>query len=328
MKQDKLKSIISDYINEESYDIDLSASVLSKLQSPTPIKRKSLRKPLLIVAMFLVCSTIAYAATIELINLKNISGKTDLEIGIVSDDIKDVGRSDVFSEFKESDIPVDIKNVPNMTIYTKDPTRFITRRAEKYIDDYIGLVSATDMSIYLPETIADFTFSTALIGYEIVMPTPKELSRIAAEHQSENYYTFALETKRCGIEWYEYTYKDIANAVYMVQPTYKPGTRTFNNEHIADYEIVPLHTTEGFLMIRDNMDFSGENRAEMKLNVIKNNYHLFWQDDDYEYSIRSSRTTREYPDPAKRNIYSYPDHTKKYIEILGLEINRLLNLDE
>lgn len=323
MKTEEMKILISDYINEEPFDLDISGAVIKRIKKSNYKSRYFNKRVILIAVLILLLSTVTFATVLKVIELK--TGNSDIvkEIKIISNN-QEVDDINIFEGFSESDIPENLIGLPSMTINTEYPTRGITRRGNYVTSNYNELITSVSNTQLLPRNIDEYEFQTAFVGYYVIMPTDEELTGIANEHQDAQFYTFELETNGLVIDWYEYAHKSQSDAIYAIQPTKYSGSRVFQEEQIPEYEVVQLKTTEAFLMNRDNMDFSSSS-DELSKDMIENNYRILWQEEVYEYSIRPSRSTRIYPDVTNRKVYSYPEDVKENLIKLAIKINELLN---
>ena len=325
MKTEELKTLISNYVNEESFDMDMTSSVLKKIKSQKQHRKSISSRIILIAALVVLFSTVTYATVLKVIALHASTSETVKEIKITSSyDASD--NIDPFEEFSETEIPTSLIGLPSMTINTDAPLRGRIRRGDHAIDTYDELTRSVNNTSLLAKHIDAYVFESALVNYDVIIPTDEDLLALAAKHSDEQFYTFELETRGQLIHWYEYQNENMTNATYTIQPTAYTGERSYSTDQIPEHEIVPLSTTEALLMIRDNMDFSNIGEDYSK-DTIQNNYQILWQEETYEYLIRPSRSTRIYPDMMIRNNYSYPEHTKENLKVLALSINQFLNKD-
>lgn len=322
MKTEAMKTLISDYVNEESFELDMSNTVLKRIKQSKGKPRHYKKHVLLIAVLTILFSTFTFATVLKVIELQTDNNPVK-EVKIIPS-IQETQNNDLWEGFSESDVPENLTGIPTMTINTEYPTHGIIRRGNYIISSYDELITSISNTQPLPQNIDEYKFEQALVGYIVTIPTDEALIALANKYQDSQFYTFELETQELVVDWYEYAHKTKSDAIYTIQPTKYSGERAFQENQLLEYEVIQLKSTEAFLFKRDNMDFSGANDKKSK-DIIENNYQIFWQEKEIEFSIRPSRSTRIYPDFTNRKVYSYPEHTKENLIDLATKINGLDN---
>lgn len=320
MNNQHIKSLLSEHLNKPNFDVDLTGNIMLKINEK-PRNRNSSKKIILIAALLVLLTSVAYAAIVTIIDLKNNSGSTDLQINIVDSPTPMIEKS-VFVDFDYEDIPVELRERPALTLYIEDPTQFIHHHGSYYIDDYDDLLNTTDMTYDLPNSIESYIFSRALVGYMTIMPTQEELNEIAKMHPEEKFFTFELDYSHVVVDHYEYSSNGLC---YTIQPTASITERYYHEDNLVNYEVINLSTTEAFVMERDNIDFTVDQSGNKIEREYTNNYQIFWKDGDYEYLIRPSRSNVEYPDFKDRTKGRFPEQTKNDLIELATFINAYIN---
>lgn len=315
-----MRHLISNYVNEESLSEDLSLTIMDTITNKPTSAHKINKKIVILVAALMLFSTFAYAAVEHMIDLHTES--SDQVKSIIVNDFEFLPEN----HFEFEDFSVDyVPNKPVMTINTKSPLDNRISRGEYEVYSYEEMTKQVKNEYVLPEQFDDFVFNHAVIGYRVHIPTDEFLFELAKKHEDEDFYTFELEYEGPFIEWYEYTYDDTENAQYRIHLTPYVGERSYYNNQLTTYEVVPLETTEAILMLVDNMS-AIQQEDKILNNEITNNYQMLWQEGDNEYMIQPSHQTRIYPDfKNHKNIFYYPDHTKDHLIILAQALNRIIN---
>lgn len=307
MNNQQIKSLLTEHLNKPAFNVDMAVSIMNRIHTP---KRMTMRRMLLIAALFALLASATYAAVISIIELKNKDGSTDFEIAITenssAEDIKIASPVTQFEDFDTNDIPEELKDKPCITLSIEDPTKYNIHNTSYFINEYDEMTKILDPT-FMPDAFGEFTFERVLLVYSINIPSQETLNTIASNHPSKKYHTFALTYDEVGVSFYEYMYQDLR---YTVQLTPNIDDRTYDQDQLKQHEVISLGATEAFVIIRDNLDFYFDKDGKSITKTYENNYQILWKQGDYEYSIRPSHRNVDYPDFKDRSIGSYPEETK------------------
>lgn len=318
MKQEKLKSVISEYINESDLTSDYSDAVMEKLNTRSKIKSTKTwyRRPLLVAALLLVFSVGAYAASDIIIKLTH-DDKT-LEVTITENDSEWL-KAHEDQRAVDQIIPTsDYRDKPCLVLDTADPTIYSIWNPFISYDDYDEFIKTIDLAYYYPEMLDSFTLLQINVAYTYLMPTQEELDQLASEHQGQEYFYYQMEIQEPSQVVFEYKQENKKNSYFdVVMLPESELAVTLSTEDNGDYEVVELEDAEALLYDKKVSSISYLPDNTRTLSNYKNDYRLLWSEEDsYIVIMPSNKTLR---------AYAFPDDTAENMVLLAKELNRYMN---
>lgn len=323
MKEINLKHVITQHIDNVDSNIDCTSDVMERINKRSKRSSFSLnvKRPLVVVLILLLVSTIAYAATSEIFKLKNSSGD---EVGSVQIDETEK-NSYIESHIENRDlftyeIDTKLRNGTVIVIDTKNPSRFDISYYHNEYTDHNQLATTIDKEL-LPERLMNFEFSGANVFKGFILPTKEERAELVSENSHQRFYAHQLQ-EIDKIERIEYEYKKKhSDEKYFVSIDYtSKGNFMELSNMIESYQIVNLDTVEAFLKERKNNAISYSNNGETVEIEFENDYSLSWYEPEHGFAVNCF--------PHLNNAQSnrtFPEDTDESLLQLGTAINKELN---
>ena len=318
MKQEKLKSLISEHIDESDLTTDYSGSVMEKLSTRSKSKsyKTWYRRPLLVAALLLVFSVGAYAASDIIVKLTN--GESVIEVTITENESEWLKAHEDQREIDQIIPSSDYLDKPCLILDTADPTIYSIRNVFFSFDDYDEFIKTVDLTYYYPEVLDSFTLLQINVAYTYHMPTQEELNQLASEHQGQEYFYYQLEIQEPSQVVFEYKQDNKKNSYFEVVMLLESELAvTLSTEDNGDYEVVELENAEALLYDKKVSSISYLPDNSRTLSSYKNDFRLLWSEDDcYIVIMPSNKTLR---------AYAFPEDTAENMKLLARQLNKYIN---
>ena len=326
MKEVNLKRLITQQVNSIDDNIDLTLSVMERIKN-----RNSklgfyniFKRPLLVLLVAILVSTIAYAVTSQIIVLKNNDGEDAALVEVIDTD-RDfhydahVNNSDLFNYRVDGEV---FKG-PVIVIDTSNPDRFDLRYGFPTCYENHGIFAkalSRANKVFLPDQLSDFEFERAFVVNEFVRPTEKEIKELAVQNSNEKFFVHPLK-KLNKINSIHYRYKkkdsDEKFSIYI----YYSGDANFTayTSMFSDYKIVNLSNVEAFLR-KKRVNAVRYNTSGKAIKIkYENDFSLIWYEPEFDISISCQPVT------THRFKGKFPEDTDEKLKLLGTQINDFLN---
>jgi len=318
MKQEKLKSMISEYINESDLTTDHSDAVMEKLSTRTKNRSSKTwyRRPLLVAALLLVFSVGAYAASDIIIKLQN--GEDTMAVTITENESEWLKAHEDQRAIDQIIPSSDYRDKLCLVLDTADPTIYSIWNPFVSYDDYGEFIKTVDLTNCYPEVLESFILQQIDIAYGYLMPTQEELNQLASEHQGQQYFYYQLERQDPSQIVFEYKQENKENSYFeIVMILNEKSAVTLSTEDSGDYEVVELENAEALLYDKKVSSISYLPDNSRTLSNYTNDYRLLWSEGDRSIVIR----------PANKTLraYAFPDDTAENMILLAKELNRYMN---
>ncbi|MBI9011501.1 MAG: hypothetical protein JEZ08_04665 [Clostridiales bacterium] len=315
MKQEKLKSLISESIDESELTTDYSDVVMDKLYSRRKTKFAKIwyRRPLLVAALLFVFSLGAYAASDIIIKLTN--GEDTVAVTITENESEWLKSHENQREIDHMIPPSDYQGNPCLILDTTDPTTYGVNNPYITFDDYDEFIGSVDLTYCYPEILESYTLLQIRIAYSYLIPTQEELDQLASEHQGQQYFFYPLERQEPSQIVFEYRQENKKNSYFeVVMILDSDSAITLSTEDSGDYEIVELENAEALLYDKKVSSISYLPDNSRMLSKYTNDYRLLWSEGGRSIVIRPSYKTLI--------AYAFPDDTAESMILLAKALNQ------
>lgn len=339
MKQERFEDLISRSINEKAVDVDFKSEIMNKIDSRNirPI-RLIVRRTFMLVALFILTSSIIFAGVHTLIELKNDDNEVIGTVEVIETDENQhldahISREEFirYGDKMHSDPAWEGKSFVVIDTMLDLGSNVDLRPKSEHVRFY-DQVLLKDGIVLLPESIDSFEFSGLSIGYSAEFPDKDVIETIIKENPDERFIVKEVETG--PMKWVAYSYKsDEIDLEFSIWIEIGDAENAFSyiTSTLENYEVFKLNDIEGFLSETKYLGVTYEADRTTRI-VGENHFRSAWYEPEIECRVSIKprlpyikNRVHEEIDGEMVYLEVYPENTSDIVKELSLLVHELLN---